>query len=183
MAEAKAYGEAQSYNAPLGTEVYVFSDDNRIPNNTLPLVVRRGAITPDSNDPPSAFERVFEKNGWTNTWRDGIFDYHHYHSNAHEVLGIVSGTATVMFGGEGGETIPLTPGDVVVIPAGVGHALINDSGELAVVGAYAGGVEPDIIRDDPPAIVAARKRVAAVPLPDTDPIDGANGPLAKLWSL
>src|SRR3954452_20314885 len=123
MTQAKGYGTPGGYNAPLGTDTFVFADDGLIPNSRLPLIVRRGAVTPDASDPAFAFERTFARNGWTGAWRDGIYDYHHYHSTAHEVLGIASGSATVRFGGEGGETVGLTVGDVAVIPAGVGHAL------------------------------------------------------------
>jgi uncharacterized protein YjlB len=181
MARAKAYGVPGGYNAPLGTDTFVFEDDGLIPNSTLPLIVRKGAITPDASDPAKAFERSFARNGWTNSWRDGIFDYHHYHSTAHEVIGIAAGSATVRFGGEAGETVGLTAGDVVVIPAGVGHARITRSEDLLVVGAYAEGRDWDIVRDDPGQIASARRRIGEVPLPGADPVDGATGPLMKLW--
>src|SRR3954454_18366046 len=148
----------------------------------LPLIVRHGAISPDKSDPAKAFERTFAANGWTGCWRNGIYDYHHYHSTAHEVLGIVSGSGMVRFGGESGETVGLTTSDVVVIPAGVGHALINASDDFLVVGAYADGREGDLLRDDPQVIAVARQRIAQVPFPSTDPADGADGPLMKLWS-
>jgi uncharacterized protein YjlB len=181
MAQSKGYGEANAYNAPLGTDTFVFRDDGLVPNSTLPLIVRRGAIPPSASDPAKAFEATFQKNGWTNAWRDGIEDYHHYHSNAHEVLGIASGSATVRFGGEDGETVGVTAGDVVVVPAGVAHALINASDDFLVVGAYAGGRSPNEMRDDPKALAPARQSIAQVPLPDTDPVDGPTGPLVKLW--
>ena len=182
MARAAAYGRPGQYNAPLGTDTFIFQDDGSVPNSRLPLIVRQGAITPDATDPASAFERTFAKNGWTKSWRDGIFDYHHYHSTAHEALCVAIGSATVRFGGENGETIGLTAGDVVVIPAGVGHARISQSHDLLVVGAYAGGRDWDIIRaTDAGAIAPARPRIAQVPLPEADPVDGADGPLMKLW--
>ncbi|HEX8168432.1 MAG TPA: cupin domain-containing protein [Beijerinckiaceae bacterium] len=169
MARATAYGRPGRYNVPLGTDTFLFEDDGSIPNSRLPLIVRQGAITPSSGDPAKAFEQTFAKNGWTNSWRDGIFDYHHYHSTAHEVIGLAVGSATVRFGGEGGETIGLTAGDVVVIPAGVGHARMAQSDGLLVVGAYAGGRDWDIVRDtDSVGIAAARSRIAAVPLPSAD---------------
>jgi uncharacterized protein YjlB len=183
MAQAKGYGAPNAYNAPLGTDTYLFADDGVVPNNPLPLIVRRGAIQPSAPDPAQAFENTFAKNGWSNAWRNGIFDYHHYHSTAHEVLGIASGSASVLFGGENGETVALTAGDVVVIPAGVGHALVNEGGDLMVVGAYAEGRDYDIVRADQGQVdQGARQRVARVPLPDADPVDGATGPLVKLWS-
>ena len=182
MAEAKGYGARGEYNVPLKTDTYVFKDNGLIPNNALPLIVRHGAIRPSHPDPAKAFEATFQKNGWTNSWRNGIHDYHHYHPNAHEVLGIAMGSGSVRFGGEDGELVGLTAGDVVVIPAGVGHALINSNGELLVVGAYAGGRDYDTLRDDPNVIAAARRRIAEVPLPDADPVDGPDGPVMKLWT-
>jgi uncharacterized protein YjlB len=181
MAQAKGYGDPGGYNVPLGTETYVFEDDGLIPNSPLPLIVRRGAIPPSLEDPCRAFETTFAKNGWTNSWRDGIYAYHHYHSTAHEVLGIAQGSGMLGLGGENGETVEVVAGDVLVIPAGVGHALVRGSGLIAV-GAYAGGRDWDLIRDDPKAIAAARQRIAAVPLPDADPVDGPDGPLLKLWA-
>jgi uncharacterized protein YjlB len=182
MARAPAYGQPGRYNAPLGTHVFVFDDDGLIPNSSLPLVIRQGAVTPDADDPPKSFERIFAKNGWTKSWCDGVFGYHHYHSTAHEALGIVAGSATLRFGGEGGESFGVSAGDVVAIPAGVGHACIKASDDFLCVGAYAGGRDYDILRDDPGQIAAARQRIAAVPLPDADPVDGADGPLMKLWA-
>jgi uncharacterized protein YjlB len=181
MAQAKGYGQPRAYNAPLGTDTFVFGDDGLIPNNTLPLVVRRGAIPPSASDPARAFETTFAKNGWTNSWRNGMFDYHHYHSNTHEVLGIAAGSATVRFGGEGGETVGVTAGDVIVIPAGVGHALAHAAAGFLVVGAYPEGAEPDYLREDAQAVAASRQRIRQVPLPEFDPVDGADGPLNKLW--
>ena len=66
----------------------------------------------------------------------------------------------VRFGGERGETVGVTAGDVVVVPAGVAHALINASDDFLVVGAYAGGRSPDEMRDDGGAIAAARQSIA-----------------------
>jgi uncharacterized protein YjlB len=182
MARAKGYGEAGRYNAPLGTDTFLFRDDGIVPNNSLPLIVRRGAIPPSAPDPAKAFETTFAKNGWTKSLRNGIYDYQHYHSTAHEALGIASGSATVRFGGEAGETVGLTAGDVVVIPAGVAHALVRQSDDLLVVGAYADGRDWDIVRADQGQVDrAARGRIGDVPAPDGDPVDGADGPLVKLW--
>jgi uncharacterized protein YjlB len=180
MADAPAYGKP-AYNAPLRTHVVTFDDDGVVPNSRWPLVVRQGAVTPDADDRAATFERVFAKNGWTNSWRDGVFDYHHYHSTAHEVLGIASGSATLRFGGESGESFGVSAGDVVVIPAGVAHACIEASDDFAVVGAYPNGADYNTIRDDPGALAASQQRIAQVPVPDADPVDGADGPLVKLW--
>ena len=173
--------EAGESGTPPAAETFVFADDGLIPNNTLPLILRRGAVAPAAGDPARAFEATFRKHGWTGTWRNGIFPFHHYHSTSHEVLGIAAGSAIVRFGGEGGEAVAVTAGDVVVIPAGVGHARLRSSPDLLVVGAYPNGMPYDLIRADPDAIAQARRRIARVPLPATDPVDGRDGPLTRLW--
>jgi len=101
-------------------ETYRLADDGTVPNNALPLVLYRGALQADG-DRAAACERVFERNGWPGAWRNGIYGHHHYHSTAHEVLGIAAGSARVRLGGESGQTVELQVGDVVVIPAGVAH--------------------------------------------------------------
>src|SRR5262245_18872215 len=85
----------------------------------LPLVVYRGVCK--GLDAAAQFERLFAGNGWAGGWRNGIYAYHHFHSTAHEVLGIAAGTAKVRFGGEAGAVVEVRAGDVVVIPAGVSH--------------------------------------------------------------
>ncbi len=159
-------------------ETYRFEDDGRIVNSPLPLLLYRGALPAD----PAAMERAFGANGWSNSWRDGIFDYHHFHSIAHEVLGIATGRAEVMFGGPRGRTVRVGAGDVVVIPAGVGHRNMGQSPDLLVVGAYPGGADYDICRGDPADHARAKAAVARVPRPMTDPIAGPDGPLRHIWS-
>jgi uncharacterized protein YjlB len=164
-----------------GVFAYDFDDDGLIPNSLLPLVIMRRAVQPDRDDPASAFEQTFARNGWTGAWRNGVFRHHHYHSTAHEVLGIATGWAAIRFGGEDGQTIEVGAGDVIVVPAGIGHKLIEGSGDLLVVGAYPEGRGPDTLREDAALIEAARQRIAAVPLPQADPVDGNRGPLFRFW--
>ncbi|MBD0273817.1 MAG: cupin domain-containing protein [Acetobacteraceae bacterium] len=160
-------------------EEHRFDDDGRgFPNSALPLLVYRGALPPD----PAAMERAFAANGWSNPWRDGIFRYHHFHSIAHEVLGIAAGEARVAFGGPSGREVTVRAGDVVVIPAGVAHRNMGQSADLLVVGAYPGGADYDIRKGDPAEREAAVRAIAAVPLPDSDPVSGRDGPLPRLWT-
>jgi uncharacterized protein YjlB len=159
-------------------ETYRFADDGRFPNSALPLLVYRGALPPD----PAAMERAFAANGWTNAWRDGIFSYHHFHSIAHEVLGIAAGDVRVAFGGPLGQEVAVRAGDVVVIPAGVAHRNMGASADLLVVGAYPGGGDYDIRRGEPAEHEAAVRAIAAVPLPDSDPVSGRDGHLRPLWA-
>ena len=158
-------------------ETYQFADDGRFPNSALPLLVYRQALPPD----PAAMERAFASHGWSNSWRDGIFGYHHFHSIAHEVLGIAAGTVRVAFGGPSGQTVTVAAGDAVVIPAGVTHRNMGQSADLLVVGAYPGGADYDIRRGDPAEHAAAVRAIAAVTLPDTDPVLGSNQGLRRLW--
>ncbi len=159
-----------------------FADDGDIPNNRLPLVHYAGAIDPAAGDPARAFEDLFGGNGWGHGWRNGIFPFHHYHSTAHEVLGIAAGEATVRFGGEGGATVHARAGDAVLIPAGVGHKRLSGSPDLLVIGAYPSPAHVDLMREGAEDGAAIRRRIAAVPLPGADPVAGAAGPVVIEWA-
>src|SRR3979411_428641 len=116
----------------------MFADDGSVPNNpTLPLLLYRGAVdlsrTPD---PEEKIENIFKENGWGGLWRNGIFPYVHYHSMIHEAMGVARGHAEVRFGGDNGRTIAVASGDVVVLPAGIGHQRLTQSPDLVVIGAY-----------------------------------------------
>src|SRR5215470_9975425 len=126
-------------------ETHVFADDGTVPNNRLPLVLYRGALGQEG-DLASRCEAMFDVNGWPGAWRNGIYGHHHYHSTAHEVLGIARGSARVRLGGENGATVELRQGDVVVIPAGVAHKRESASGDLLVIGSYPEGQRPDICK-------------------------------------
>ena len=159
-----------------------FADDGDVPNNHLPLIVYAGAIDPQAGDPAVAFETLFARNGWGGGWRNGIFPFHHYHSTAHEVLGIAAGEADVRFGGEAGETLHVQAGDAVLIPAGVGHKRLSESPGLLVIGAYPAGQHADLMREGVEDPAAVRRRIAAVAMPAADPVGGATGGIADLWS-
>jgi len=154
------------------------------PNNPeLPLLVYPQAVPLTGPQPAAAFESRFRANGWADPWRDGIYDYHHYHSTAHEVLGIFSGSARIAFGGDGGVVLEVRGGDVVVIPAGVSHKNLGASGDLGVVGAYPLGQDWDMNTGKPGERPAADRAIAAVPLPAADPVFGPDGPLVRLWKV
>ncbi|MBV9735913.1 MAG: cupin [Acidisphaera sp.] len=158
-------------------ETFVFADDGGIPNSQLPLLLYRGALPGDA----AAIEHAFAANGWTGAWRDGIYPFHHFHSTAHEVLGIAAGSVQAALGGPRGTTLRLQAGDVVVIPAGVGHRNLGDDGRLLVVGAYPGGAAWDVRRGDPAEHAEVLRNIAAVALPDADPLGGPQGALPRLW--
>jgi uncharacterized protein YjlB len=158
-------------------EAVTFADDGRFPNSSLPLLVYRGALPAD----PATMERRFAAHGWSGGWRDGIFPFHHFHSTAHEVLGIAAGSAEVRFGGPQGRTVAVQAGDVVVIPAGVAHCRERASSDLLVVGAYPGGTDYDTRRGDPGEHAEVLRNIARVGRPEQDPVQGGEGALLRLW--
>ncbi len=155
-----------------------FADDGDIPNNRLPLILYDGAIDATKGDAAVAFETLFRGNGWGGSWRNGIYPFHHYHSTAHEVLGIAKGKAEVRLGGEGGQTVSVKAGDALLIPAGVGHKRMSASEDLLVIGAYPGGVWADLMREGAEDKAGIRARIAALPMPDADPV---GGPMREMW--
>lgn len=149
-----------------------FADDGAIPNHPeFPALVYSGVEAALGG--AEACIAHFASNGWTRAWRDGlIYPFHHFHSTAHEVLGIVSGQTTVQLGGEQGEVLEVRAGDVLVLPAGTGHRRLGATEGLAVVGAYAEGRNWDLLKGDPAERDAAISRIAAVPRPEKDPVTG-----------
>jgi uncharacterized protein YjlB len=162
--------------------VHLFEDDGAIPNNpALPFLIYEGALELESADPAARCERLFTANGWGGAWRNGIFSFPHYHSTAHEVLGVCRGEARVRLGGGAGIETTLRAGDVIVIPAGGGHQNLWSSPDLLVVGAYPAGQEWDVCRGRPDERPRVLENIARVPLPDRDPLHGAEGPLVEHW--
>ncbi|MDQ0299318.1 uncharacterized protein YjlB [Salibacterium salarium] len=156
----------------------IFTDDGKIPNNQeLPVLLYSGAFAEN----PDECRETFKQNNWTNSWAGGVFDYHHYHSNAHEVLGIINGKIKLKIGGKKGTTFDLKTGDVVVLPAGTGHKEMSSSFEFEVVGAYPGGSNYNLKTGDPSERPEVLEEIKNVPLPDNDPVYGENGPLITMW--
>jgi uncharacterized protein YjlB len=145
----------ETWHAPPGDE---------IPNHpAFPVLLYRGVVADD-------VRALFAAHGWGGAWQDGVFDFHHFHSTSHEVLGVVAGAATLELGGPQGQAFEVKAGDVVVLPAGTGHRRATARDGFTVVGAYPAGQEDyDLLRaaDD-----AARERIRALPAPPDDPVGG-----------
>jgi uncharacterized protein YjlB len=160
----------------------LFGDDGRIPNSRYPVLIYAdwfaGARDASAETVAAGFENLFSEHAWPPDWRGGVYDYHHYHSTAHEALGIAAGNALLMLGGEHGGRIQVGAGDVLVLPAGTGHCAIHCSADLLVVGAYPRGQQWDVVRGAPGEREAAMQRIAALPLPVSDPVGGS---LLSLW--
>ena len=161
---------------------HVFKDDGSIPNNSLPLLLYSKAIDVNGSDPARSIERRFAANGWAKMWRNGIYTFHHYHSTSHEVLGCFSGSAKVLLGGERGELLTLEAGDVVLIPAGVGHFNKGASSDFGVVGAYPRGFNWDMQYGRPGERPKVLQNISALPVPPLDPVTASDGGLKEYWT-
>jgi uncharacterized protein YjlB len=159
-----------------------FMDDGLVPNHPRwPFILYRGAVRlPKEYDPVAVMEDLFDANGWGDSWRDGIYDYVHYHSRIHEVLGIARGVGKVRFGGDKGRVLSLNAGDIAILPAGTGHQGLYASPDFLVVGAY----PPTGDYDECTKVQQherALKTIPRVSRPRKDPVYGAKGPLPKEW--
>lgn len=141
-----------------------------LPNNPrMPVRIYRGLRAADGSAfDASAFERRFDAHDWPPDWRGGVYDWHHYHSSAHEVLGVAQGQARLLLGGPDGEDVAICAGDALLLPVGTGHCCLQASDDFLVVGAYPRGQRWDICRVAPDAVT--RARMHALALPGRDPI-------------
>ena len=155
-----------------------FRDDGYVPNNPkLPLLYYRKALRfSRKHDPAAVLEAIFQAHSWGKAWRNGIYDFVHYHSMIHEVLGVARGSATLRLGGNKGKTIVVSAGDIFVVPAGVGHECLKARKEFLVVGAYPQAGAYDECRGsfrEHDKAVASIRRVA---VPKQNPLFGLNQP-------
>src|SRR5258706_9188476 len=160
---------------------FTFEDDGLVPNNPMPLLLYKQAIDVDNEHPEKTIEALFGANGWGDMWRNGVYDYLHYHATVHEALGVARGNAVVRFGGDKGREIAIAAGDVAILPAGTGHQCLSASADFCVVGAYPPGPPMQITRPTPENHAKALKTIPEVKVPKTDPVTGADGPLTRLW--
>jgi uncharacterized protein YjlB len=161
--------------------MFSFEDDGLVPNSMLPFLLYRDAIDTGTDDPERTIEQVFSDNGWGGLWRNGIYDYQHYHSTVHEALGVARGHALVLFGGERGAAVQLAAGDVAILPAGTGHKCLFASHNFRVIGAYPPGQKMTVTLPTYDNHRKALQQIPGVPRPETDPVIGADGPLVTLW--
>jgi len=166
-------------------ETYRIEENLPFPNHPLPVIYYPHALDEILEDEGTADSVIafFSDNGYTNGWVNGIFDYHHFHSNTHEVLGCISGRATVQLGGPDKDEYPFNKGDVVLIPAGVAHKLTGSTDDFKIVGAYPNGMEPDIQRGDASDYDKIQKRSYDVLVPSTDPVKHFSGPVQEYWKM
>lgn len=175
-------GAARGLTRVRKAHLFDFHDDGFVPNHPRwPLIVYRSVVRlPAAFDPASIFEQLFASHGWRRSWRNGVYDFVHYHSRIHEVLGVARGRGTVRFGGGRGRKFELKAGDVAILPAGTGHQRLASSDDFLVVGAYPSTGTYDLCR----RIEDRDKALAAIPTvarPRADPVFGSRGFLLEAW--
>jgi uncharacterized protein YjlB len=156
--------------------------NDTFPNNdSLELCILKQVFFPGTDNLVEVIEHCFLKNGWPPAWRNGLYDMHHYHSTAHEALGVYEGWVQVCFGGPGGIVQTATAGDVIIIPAGVSHKNMKQSVNFKVVGAYPEGQSWNMKYGRKGERPEVDEEIQQVALPQGDPVYGTDGPLMKLW--
>lgn len=172
----------QHVNPTSEVKQLIIAGNKKFPNNlNLPVLVYQQVLNVPTSDEAGYIKNVFEQNGWSNSWTDTIYTYHHYHSNAHEVVGVSRGRCMVMLGGDDEVITTLEKGDVIVIPAGVAHKNVGASDDFECVGAYPNGAAYDLKRGEDNERSEADENIKNVPLPDSDPIFGKSGPVLEHW--
>jgi uncharacterized protein YjlB len=165
------------------TKALFLSGNSDTPNNPLlPVIVYRCVFGTKRSDKAHLFKNHYKANGWRGTWTDTIYRYRHFHTNAHEALGVAEGKVTLEIGGNRGKILRLKAGDLIILPAGTAHKRLSKD-KVSVVGAYPRGQAKYDICRNAGQCRHAMKRIKKVPLPSTDPLYGENGPLTKLWTV
>ncbi|WVQ85747.1 hypothetical protein IAT38_007914 [Cryptococcus sp. DSM 104549] len=120
-------------------------------------------------------------------WRFSMYRQHHYHSTTHEVLVVTSGAARLCFGGPpekantGRVEVVAEKGDVMVVPAGVGHALLEDKGGFEMVGSYpVGAASWDKCTGSPGEKERVWGGIEKLNWFERDPVYGDEGPVLKV---
>jgi len=124
-----------------------------IPNSPQPLLHYPGLLAQKTNLTPHGVFDLFDSNGWQVQWifRYGQTQDSHYHSQAHECMAVLTGSATIRFGvadtdadleasthgnakEDGGIELKANAGDVFVLPAGLAHKTFDTTpGEFALL--------------------------------------------------
>jgi uncharacterized protein YjlB len=165
----------------LRPELLKFEDDGVIPNSRYPLLLFR-SVFPAEKLSASYVQNLFASNNWSNGWRNGVYPFHHYHSMSHEVLAVLRGSASLRLGGEQGRTVEVFAGDVIVIPAGVGHKNLRATSDFEVFGAYPDGRSWDLLTGKPGERPQVDRNIAALPVPDTNPVYGQRSSINRFWT-
>lgn len=168
--------------------VHIVQDDGQFLNcsiQNLPVLIYKSAFAVSGNPSELAnkIEETFDNNGFPPQWRFGLYEYPHYHSTSHEILGVFKGSARVRLGGsKQGIEEEVRAGDVMVIPAGVAHESVQSGGGFEMVGAYPAGYSWDMnYGKGQEEKQKAEANIKKVGVPTKDPVYGSKGPLLEHW--
>ena len=164
-------------------KLYRFKDDGKFPNSEFPVIHYINVLELPWLLASRTTKKLFKKNGWTNSWRAGIYTYNHYHSNTHEVIGVIKGETTLLLGGPYGTKIKIKEGDVLVIPAGVGHRNLGKEDDVVCVGAYPNGTDYDIKTGKKGERPKADITITSIDIPAFDPVFGKKAGVPKIWKV
>lgn len=148
-------------------------------NPHFPLIIYKAAILADFSS--KVIKQLLEENHWINAWVDGIYHFHHYHSNTHEALVVIAGDCRVQIGGKGAKIYDVSQGDVIILPAGTSHKNVQSSTNFKCVGAYPFHLDYDMNYGKKEEHPRVDDNIARVGLPQADPIFGKEGLLFKYW--
>ena len=154
---------------------YYLKDDGIFPNSKLPVLCYPNILSLPPLFAAASIRKLFRWNGWSNAWKNGIYTFHHYHSNTHEVMGVYKGETTLLLGGEHGIRLVIKRGDVLIIPAGVAHRNLGGESDVKCVGAYPNGIQYDMRYGKTEDRPAADLTIENIPKPEKDPVMGKKG--------
>lgn len=166
-------------------DLHRLNENPPFPNSPLPVLFYSQVLDDfvEGEDAEEATKNLLMENGYTNAWTGGIHDYHHFHSNTHEVLVCLKGKATVQLGGPNGKEFSFSKGDALLLPAGVAHKAIDTTENFKIVGAYPDGIEFDMQEGDEANYKEIQQRANDVPVPEKDPLTGSDGAVQEYWDL
>src|SRR5436190_18000277 len=159
---------------------YYISDNDIFPGSSLPVLHYKKAVRLPFFFAGRYVKNLFRVHNWSNTWRNGIYADHHYHSNTHEAMAVIKGRATLLLGGENGKQIVLHKGAVIVIPAGVAHKNLGRLKDVICIGGYPEGRDFDMNYGKAGERPRTDRNIASLPVPETDPVFYKEG-LSEIW--
>ncbi|MGZ3863842.1 MAG: cupin domain-containing protein [Bacteroidia bacterium] len=146
------------------------------------MIYRKALQLPEQkNKAANIAQKLFIRNNWSNSWKNGIYDFHHYHSTTHECMAICMGSANIILGGPGGKRVKVKQGDVIILPAGVGHRCTSMTDDFLCVGGYPQGKDYDMNTGIADEYSKAISNIKELPVPKHDPVFGNQGFLKAYW--
>jgi uncharacterized protein YjlB len=160
---------------------YILKDNDRFPNSRLPVLLYKGGIRLPFVFKARFVKKLFRKHHWINNWRNGVYTFHHYHSNTHEVMAVIKGATTLQLGGENGIHLKIEKGDVILIPACVAHCNLGREKDVICIGGYPRGKDYDMNYGKEGERPSSDENIAQVKIPRLDPVTGKLDPLNLIW--